>query len=506
MMKSSIKTRITMVFICIMVLLLVLCLGLNNFLLKDFYYQKKQEKFVKYYKELSDLVVQDDENDKISTLLAQMRDSDNISFIRVAADWTVDENSANCVSMEQAKKLTDRLIGYIVLKPESFKSVSVIKRTEEYAMLHSTYDDGGEYMECYGLLDDGYMFIMSTPLEAVADSVSISNQFLLFTCLGVMILAVIIISVITGSLTRPILQLAQLSDKMAHLDFTSSYTGSLDNEIGILGSSMNSMSRQLESTINQLKSANEQLKKDIDEKIQIDEVRKEFLSNVSHELKTPIALIQGYAEGLQDSVNDDPESRAFYCDVIVDEADKMNRMVRKLLTLNHLEFGQDALSQDEFDIAEMVSSLIDSNAINMQKKNLTAQSTLPSPCMVIGDEFKIEEVCTNYISNAINHAEEGSIIDIMSEDLGSEIRFTVKNKGHHIPEESLDKVWIKFYKVDKARTREYGGSGIGLSIVKAIMDAHGEGYGVYNTDDGVAFWFCLKKAQERADDQNEDDN
>ena len=165
------------------------------------------------------------------------------------------------------------------------------------------------------------------------------------------------------------------------------------------------MSEQLESTINQLQTANEQLKKDIDEKIQIDEVRKEFLSNVSHELKTPIALIQGYAEGLQEGISDDPESRAFYCDVIVDEAKKMNRMVRKLLTLNHLEFGQDALTEEPFDICEMLTTLLNSSALEMQKKEIKVIKQYPASCMVIGDEFKIEEVCTNYILSLIHISE-----------------------------------------------------------------------------------------------------
>ena len=282
--------------------------------------------------------------------------------------------------------------------------------------------------------------------------------------------------------------------------------GNLNNEIGLLGNSMNSMSEQLESTINQLQTANEQLKKDIDEKIQIDEVRKEFLSNVSHELKTPIALIQGYAEGLQEGISDDPESRAFYCDVIVDEAKKMNRMVRKLLTLNHLEFGQDALTEEPFDICEMLTTLLNSSALEMQKKEIKVIKQYPASCMVIGDEFKIEEVCTNYISNAMNHVNGDMRICVTLEEQEDTVKITVANTGDPIPEDSLDKVWIKFYKVDKARTREYGASGIGLSIVKAIMDAHKQPFGVYNTAEGVAFWFCLKKAPKEETDVQENEN
>lgn len=505
-MKSSIRTQITAAFIVILTLTMVLCIGLNNGLLKDFYYQKKQEKVIHYYEKLNQLANNSSENDdKISNVLMTMRDSDNISFIQTTSDWSLDEVSANCVSNMQASELRRRLMQYILVW-DHVDTATVLKQADKYKIL-KYYDpvESTSYLECYGSLSNDTFFLMSTPLEALQDSVQISNQFFMFTCMGAMVLALIVIAAISDRLTKPLLQLAEIADRMANLDFTSKYTGSLDNEVGLLGNSMNSMSEQLESTINQLKTANEQLKKDIDEKIQIDEVRKEFLSNVSHELKTPIALIQGYAEGLQEGISDDPESRAFYCDVIVDEAKKMNRMVRKLLTLNHLEFGQDALTEETFDICEMLTTLLNSSALEMQKKNIQVVKNYPSSCMVLADEFKIEEVCTNYISNAMNHVSGDMRITITLEEQKDSVKITVANTGEPIPEDSLDKVWIKFYKVDKARTREYGGSGIGLSIVKAIMDAHKQPFGVYNTDEGVAFWFCLKKAPKDDSDMQDTD-
>ena len=496
-MKSSIRTQITTAFIVILTFTMVLCIGLNNGLLKDFYYRKKQEKIINYYEVLNQLSGKPAENyDRISEVLMTMRDSDNISFIQTTSNWSLDEVSANCVSNMQANEMRNRLMEYIVMWSH-LRNITVIKETERYRILNYYNQlEGTSYMDCYGSLSNDTFFLMSTPLEAVQDSVQLSNQFFMFTCIGAMILAFLVMTAISNRLTKPLLQLADLADRMSKLDFTSKYTGSLDNEIGMLGNSMNSMSEQLENTILQLQTANEQLKKDIDEKIQIDEIRKEFLSNVSHELKTPIALIQGYAEGLQEGISDDLQSREFYCEVIVDEAKKMNRMVRKLLTLNHLEFGQDALTEETFDICEMFNTLLNSSALEIQKKEAEVIKDYPDSCMVCADEFKIEEVCTNYISNAINHVSNEMKISISLQDMGESVKLTVRNTGEQIPQESLDKVWIKFYKVDKARTREYGGSGIGLSIVKAIMEAHKQPFGVYNTEDGVAFWFCLKKVRE----------
>ena len=252
------------------------------------------------------------------------------------------------------------------------------------------------------------------------------------------------------------------------------------------------MSEQLETTITELKRANLELERDIADKIKIDEMRKEFLNNVSHELKTPIALIQGYAEGLKDNINeDDPESREFYCDVIIDEAGKMNRMVKQLLNLNQLESGQDSVMVEHFDITALVRGVVEKLNILIQQKEANVEIEGEKSLYVWADEFKIEEVVTNFFTNALNHLEGEKRIQIRISRQGKQARVSVFNTGTPIPEEDIDNIWKKFYKVDKARTREYGGSGIGLSIVKAIMESHHQAYGVKNYNNGVEFWFEL---------------
>ena len=292
--------------------------------------------------------------------------------------------------------------------------------------------------------------------------------------------------------TRPVQELTELSERMSDLDFEARYTSGGEDEIGVLGKNFNRMSDQLEKTISELKSVNLQLEKDIQKKEEIDEMRKEFLSNVSHELKTPIALIQGYAEGLIDNVNDDPESRAFYADVIVDEARKMNEMVKKLLSLNHLEFGNDPVEMECFDLTALIHGVLQSSGLLIEQKGVTVKLHQQEPLYVWGDEFRVEEVITNYVSNALNHIDGDKILDIRCKVENGIVRTSVFNTGQQIPKEDIDKIWIKFYKVDKARTREYGGSGIGLSIVKAIMDSMRQQCGVENYANGVEFWFTLE--------------
>ena len=236
---------------------------------------------------------------------------------------------------------------------------------------------------------------------------------------------------------------------------------------------MNELSDKLKETITELREANLQLQKDIDEKIQIDEMRKEFIANVSHELKTPIALIQGYAEGLSEGMCEDEESRNYYCGVIVDEAVKMNRMVRQLLNLTALESGRDMPVMEVFDLASVIRGILTSSSIMIQQKEAKVVFEQQEPVMVRADEFKIEEVVTNYLTNALNHANGERRVEIRLQILEEEnrVKTTVFNTGEPIPEEAIPQLWTKFYKVDKARTRAYGGSGIGLSIVKAIMES-----------------------------------
>ena len=299
---------------------------------------------------------------------------------------------------------------------------------------------------------------------------------------------------LSNRFSKPILELAKISERMKHLDFEVKYTGDDRTEIAVLGNNINELSEALEETISELKTANNELLKDIERKDKVDEMRREFLSNVSHELKTPIALIQGYAEGLREGVNDDAESREFYCDVIMDEAARMNTMVKKLLTLNQLEFGNEVVTMERFDVAALIKNYIVSCDILVKQNNVSIRMEEYDPIYVWGDEFKVEEVFANYFTNAINHAGGDKIIDIKIRKEEQSVRVSVFNTGEPIPQESVDHLWEKFYKVDKARTREYGGSGIGLSIVKAIMESMNQQYGVINYDNGVEFWFMLDGA------------
>lgn len=375
-------------------------------------------------------------------------------------------------------------------KPE--KRFERLKDTDTYTiakvfdMANQTY-----YIDLMGNLKGNNFIYIRTNFEGVRESARISNQFLGYVGFFIILVGSIVMYFVSRKFTRPIYELSNIAHRMSMLDFSVKYEDTSKDEIGALGNSINVLSNQLEVTISDLKRANNELQRDIKNKIEIDEMRKEFLSNVTHELKTPIALIQGYAEGLKDNISEDQESREFYCEVIIDEANKMNTMVKKLLTLNQIESSNNMIEFDHFDIVEVVRSVVNSYAILAEERGVTIQFEEQPPLYVWADEYMIEEVITNYISNAFNHVKEPNQIEIRIERRGEEARVSVFNTGNPIPEQDLPHIWTKFYKVDKARTREYGGSGIGLSIVKAIMNAHNKSCGGYNRENGVEFWFDI---------------
>lgn len=375
---------------------------------------------------------------------------------------------------------------------EGVKEKQLKLETENYSIF-SLYDARmkSQYIELVGFLESGEIVLMRSNMESMQESVKVANKFLVYAGIGSAVIISVIMFFVSRRFTDPVLQLADIAKHMAELDFNVKYKVRSRDEIGELGNSINVLAEQLEKTISELKSANNELQMDIEKKTQADEVRKEFLSNVTHELKTPIALIQGYAEGLKDNISESSEDREFYCDVIIDEAGKMNAMVKKLLTLNHLEFGTTPVEFSRFDLTELIQAVLNSTEILAKQKQVTVHFEQTEPLYVWADEYMIEEVLTNYISNAFHHVSGANIIEVKVIPQGSHVRVAVFNTGSPIPEEELEKVWIKFYKVDKARTREYGGSGIGLSIVQAIMKAHNQAYGVKNHPSGVEFWFEL---------------
>ena len=486
-MKHSFRRQLMIIFSAVMAGTLILMFLCSTLFLEEYYIADKRKQVMSAYTKFNTAAregMMDSEEFRESLQSFSM--TDNISVAVMGTDGRL-----RVYSTRNSEQMRFQLWEFI-LGRESIEMKRILEENENY-ILRQTMESisGMEYLEMIGNLDNGDYFIMKTPLESIRDSVMIANRF--YSVIGALAIVIsgIIIYLFSRKVTKPIMELAEISKRMTALDFDAKFESAEKNEIDVLGTHMNQLSETLEHTISELKTANNELRRDIEQKEKLDEMRKEFLSNVSHELKTPLALIQGYAEGLKDGISDDPESRDFYCEVIVDEAQKMNTMVRNLLTLNEMEFGQKNISMERFNVAELIEGVAQSHMLLIKQKEGKLRIKVQNPLYVWSDELKIEEVLTNYISNACNHLDGERIIEIKAEEKDQKVRISVFNTGKQIPEEDMERIWDKFYKVDKAHTRAYGGSGIGLSIVKAAMESVNGNYGVKNYINGVEFWIEL---------------
>ncbi len=513
----SIRFKLTAILIFIVGFVIYFTWFLNNAFAESYYISSEKENIVSTFQRVKDVLQEASSQDTINEEMEQISNSTNIKMMIAQSSDFYFTQVVIFSNLVDGGKTYEEILGYldqirsqVILGREEgiFDDYSRQRRhfpwenTEEdnlVTLIEKGYfvtqltdrASGQKGIYLFGFTDDDYLIAMRVSLEGIQASAQISSRFLAYMGLSGIMLGSVIIFFVSTRFTKPIKDMAIVANRMSHLDFDAKVHVDTGDELEVLGNSMNQMSEKLESTIADLKAANLELQKDIEKKEQIDEMRKEFLSHVSHELKTPIALIQGYAEGLKENINDDEESRDFYCEVIADEAQKMNTMVRKLLTLNQIEFGNQQLNMQRFDICQMIRNKLASTQILFAKKNNTAVFEKKGPVYVWADEFMIEEVFSNYLSNALNHVFQDGVIRVWFERREKELRIHVYNDGNPIPEKDLEKLWIKFYKVDKARTREYGGSGIGLSIVAATMNAHGKQFGVSNVDGGVDFYFDL---------------
>ena len=497
--RYSIKIQFTLIFFFLMLGAIGACWIINSTFLERYYIREKRIALTQMYFAVNEAVNNNSiDSDEFDEEVMRSAGTENVSLIVMdegsstvklyASDGSAmvrrmwDNMFGKTPSIEEEDYGQSRYFVYRVLEKQEDYSVSII------------YDKrlGLKTMELYGVLDDGSFCLMSTLLESIRNSTAIANRFMGYIGIAISLVGALIALFLAGKLTQPIRELTEISARMKELDFSVKYNGKSRTEIAELGQNINELSEILERTISELKTANNELREDIERKEKAEEMRQEFLSGVTHELKTPLALIKGYAEGLAEGVADDPESMKFYTDVIVDEADRMNRLVARLLSLNQLEFGDAQFTMVRFDIVGFIRGCLQNAEMLSRQAGIRVKLEKRAPLYVWADEFWTEEVFINYFTNAVNHCEGEKVIDIHFEEKENCVRVVVFNTGRPIPEESVPHVWEKFYKVDKARTREYGGSGVGLSVVKAIMEQMHQDYGLINYDNGVSFWFELE--------------
>lgn len=485
----SIRTKL-FISLCVIVIAIIFSLILlNNFVLREFYEYNKENKLKSVYNIINEFYNGNENGINLSSELDKISINNNFDILI--------RNNEN-VSVYSSNKDFYYSVSNMALSilREWRNQKNILEQNEKYTI--SKFKDNItniNYIMLTANLDNYYGLYIRMPVASIEESVKISNEFLSIIAIFVIIIGGTVLSVVSRRFSEPIVELNQIAKDMSNLDFTKKYKQSKANdEIDMLGNSINTLSNKLEETIKQLKNTNMELEKDIEEKSQIDEMRKSFISDVSHELKTPIALIQGYSEGLIEDVNSDEESRKFYAEVILDEVTKMDRLVKQLLELMKLEYGKMQFNNKEFNIVELEEEIIRKSKVMIEKENIQLETNLDNPIIVYSDDFYIDQVFTNYIINAIKYAIEingKKRIKVENEILeqAKKVRVKIFNTFEQFTEEDMARIWNRFYKIDESRNRENGGNGIGLSVVKAIMNNYGNNYGVKNVAGGVEFFF-----------------
>lgn len=487
--------------LCVVILMLIgFFIIINNAVLEALYYYNKKESTLETYNYINENLskILEEEKEKYELELEKIAINNNFEILIIGTDNNL-VYSTNKNFVEDFGEINE--IKYEV--KYSIFNKSEILYSKENITIRRIKDkkNGIPYILLDGKLDSGDKIYIRLPITPIQDSVNISNRFIYIIGIATIVLGAIAITFITERFTKPIEELNDIANEMSNLNFKRKYRiNDSEDEIDELGKSINTLSDKLEETINQLKVNNSELEKDIEEKSKIDEMRKQFISDVSHELKTPIALIQGYAEGLVENVNTDEENRKFYSEVILDEANKMDKLVKRLLELMKLEYEDRKFNDAKFDIVELINEVVKNSKVVLNENNIEVEFKEKQPIYVYADDFYIEQVVTNYFTNAIKNISEinGSKKIRIAIKKGKEIgklRVTVFNTGKNIDQENINRIWTRFYKVDESRNRSKGGTGIGLALVKAIMTKYKSNYGVTNKKDGVEFYFEIPEAK-----------
>jgi len=313
--------------------------------------------------------------------------------------------------------------------------------------------------------------IISAPLAAINETKGIIKEQLMIVTVILILTSLLITYYFSKAFTKPILKINEAAAKMADGNLSIRIDVESSDELGMLSNTINNLSVQLQ---------------------KIEQLRKDLIANVSHEFRTPLSLIKGYAETIRDVTGDIKEKRDSQLQIILEETDRLKSLVDDTLNLSQLQSGIFQLDIMPFDISASVSNIMSRFSYILEEKGVSLEIQGGSEgIIVMGRETQIEQVLYNFINNASNHTASGGRVQIKILQNDNDIRVEVSDNGEGIPSEELPYIWDRFYKASKGDK----GMGLGLSIAKEILEAHNVSYGVESKQgDGTTFWFTLMKA------------
>lgn len=461
---KSVRVKLFLILCLVVLSIIAFLILVNSFVLEKYYQYTKSNNLKSTYALINSYYTGQISVDNISDELDKISISNNFDII-----IKDNENVAIYMSNKDFLSSIRKVINFWGMDK---KQEATIIEQEDNIEIKRIVDTETKmtYMLLKGTLDNGFVAYIRLPMSSITESVQISNKFLYLIACIVIIVGGIVIIYISKQFSSPISEISAIAKKMANLDFSQKYVVKDDDEINELGKNINIMSEKLEGTINQLRSTNIELERDIERKSKIDEMRKSFISDVSHELKTPITSIMGYADTLLETDHDKAIETKFL-GVISSEAKRMSKLVTDLLSLSRFDSNKTNIVKEEFDLGELAKKCQEKLQIEIDKKNLQVHCLVTANVPpVYAEKDGIERVIINILSNSIKYTNENGTINIYVGFVYNDAYIKFIDTGIGIPEEDLERIFERFYRVDKARTREMGGTGLGLSIAKEILD------------------------------------
>lgn len=352
---------------------------------------------------------------------------------------------------------------------------------------------GMQHLEYYKLLPTGQFITLRISMDSIQSTVGIVNEFYIYEGIAILIGSLFFIYIFSLHITRPIIALNSIIGRMVNMDFSYRANIKSGDELEELGDNINFLSSELEKNIGQLKLSNMKLKDEVEKRRKIDELRKEFIASVTHEIKTPVTVINTHAEMLLYDLIENKEEGKEYLKIIISEGNNISTLLSELIKLIKLEEKIVDIKIEKLDLFDLLREESSKYKIDLADKGVSLILNLEENLMALGDEFKIRQVVNNLLSNGVSYVENNGELRINLETVGNEARVEIINTGSSIPEDKLENIWKAFYRVEKSRNKKYGGTGLGLTIVNGILERHGSKFGVENVSDGVKFWFRLEK-------------
>lgn len=329
-----------------------------------------------------------------------------------------------------------------------------------------------------------------TSLQPVDEVIGNLNQYYIILFVFTMIIVTVIAFVYSKTLSKPLIKMSAIANQIANQNFSSKYIVKSNDELGQMGEALNKISTNLEQKIAELVHTNEKLAQDYDMQMKLKAKEKEFVTNISHELKTPLTVINGYVKGIKSGVY--TANALKYYDIILQEVERMTEMIQEMLDISKLESPTYQLVESTFDLWHTFLKVYDIFKAMAEDKGLKVHFEIEDEAYVRGDARRVEQVITNLFTNAVKYTPKQShiYINITYNDIAKKYTFKIKNENAYISDEDIERIWDPFYRIEKSRNKEFGGTGLGLAIVKQILDLHHSNYGV-NTQKGVEFYFDL---------------